>query len=86
MKEHLDLLGYVVRDKVTGFAGVVTSVTFDLFGCVQALVSPMAGKDNKMPEREWFDTKRLAQVSNKQVMPAPTFEAIPGGENKPLPR
>jgi hypothetical protein len=34
----LKLLGTKVRDVVTGFVGIVTSVSFDLYGCVQAVV------------------------------------------------
>lgn len=40
IQNHLDLLGRPVRDKVSGFTGTVTSICFDLFGCVQAVVAP----------------------------------------------
>ena len=38
MQNHFELLGYKVKDSVTGFTGVVTSISFELYGCVQALV------------------------------------------------
>ena len=38
----LELLGLQVRDKVTGFAGVCESVSYDLYGCIQGVVRPPA--------------------------------------------
>lgn len=40
IKKHLDLLGYKVKDKVSDYEGVVISMSFDLYGCVQADVRP----------------------------------------------
>jgi hypothetical protein len=76
-------LGFEVRDRITGLRGVVASVSFDLYGCVQALVTPMASKDGKPLESYWFDTKRLAGVSKAPVMEVPQFEEIPGGLEHP---
>jgi hypothetical protein len=84
MKEHLKLLGFKVKDAVTGFTGTVTSVTFDLYGCVAALVTPDLDKDRKIGDAQWFDTKRLTAVSKKPVMTVPTFEVVPGGQQRPL--
>ena len=47
IKEHLEMLGYRVRDKVTGYEGVVTTIGFDLYGCIQATINPGVGKDGK---------------------------------------
>ena len=42
---HLELLGQKVEDKVTGFRGVVTTISFDLYGCIQAVYFlPFAGE------------------------------------------
>lgn len=82
MKEHLSLLGLKVRDAVTGFKGIVTTIGFDLYGCVQAIVSPLAKKDES-PDGRWFDTKRLIVEDQKPVMTVPTFESVPGGQSKP---
>lgn len=81
MKHHLKLLGFKVSDAVTGFSGVVTSITFDLYGCVQALVTPPREEKS---ESQWFDTKRLAVKSKTPVMIVPTFDAVPGGQALPL--
>lgn len=82
MKEHLKLLGLKVKDRVTGFEGIVTTIGFDLYGCVQAIVSPVV-KDGKKEDSTWFDTKRLVATSLKPVMPVPAFEIVDGPETKP---
>jgi hypothetical protein len=85
MKEHFKLLGFKVRDAVTGFEGVVESISFDLYGCVQAIVRP--GLDKKKPNDlgagHWFDTKRLSAIGKVPVMAIPTFSEVPGGSEKP---
>lgn len=80
--KHLNLLGLKVRDKVTGCRGVVTSVCFDLYGCVQAALQPEA-KDGKLPDSTWFDEKRLIVESDRPVMERPTFELIAGPAEHP---
>lgn len=73
--KHLDLLGRPVVDKVTKFTGVVTAVSFDLYGCVQAVVSPSGlDKDGKLRESVWFDVNRLVLAGNgEQVMNPPDW-------------
>jgi hypothetical protein len=84
MKEHFTLLGHKVKDYVTGFEGVVTSISFDLYGCVQAIVQPeKAPKIADLADARWFDTKRLKKLSAKPVMAIPTFETVPGGQALP---
>lgn len=72
--EHLQLLGLKVKDRVTGFEGVVTSVSFDLYGCIQATVHPGLGSDGKISEQAWFDVNRLAVELDLPVMSRPDFE------------
>lgn len=88
VQENLALLGLRVEDLVSGFKGVVVTMTFDLYGCVQALVHPGVNADGKMGEREWFDVARLVVVDNRPVMPVPTFagaakDPLKGPESKP---
>lgn len=73
---HLDILGKTVRDRVTGFAGVVSSISFDLYGCVQAAVSPplLAGK---LEDGRWFDIHRLLVTDEARVMPVPEYGSTP---------
>lgn len=74
-QEHIaELLGREVKDRVTGFKGVVSGISFDLYGCVQAVVSPPVGKDGKIPDSRWFDVPRLKVTNRKPVMLLPDFE------------
>lgn len=77
LKKHLDLLGRRVEDRVTGFKGVVATVGFDLYGCIQAIVNPGIGKDGKLQESQWFDVNRLQVTSDEPVMARPEFEWTP---------
>jgi len=85
MNQHLKLLGYRMRDVVTGYEGVVESVSFDLYGCIQAAVRPEMQKDKptEIPEGRWLDVKRLELVHGP-VMAAPNFD-LPeiGSADKP---
>ena len=74
MKDYMALLGHKVKDKVTGFVGVVTSVSFDLYGCVQCIVQPGAGKEGKMEDSRWFDFKRLVKTSQARTMTPMLFD------------
>ena len=80
----LSILGSLVQDKVTLLKGVVTSVSFDLYGCVQALVHPGIDKDNKLLNQNWFDFNRLELLSGtSKVMSQPNFEFEKGPAEKP---
>lgn len=73
--KHMDLLGFKVTDKVTGFKGVVSSVSFDLYGCIQAVVCPEAEKGSKkLEDSRWFDVQRLTVTSKAPVMAVPNFD------------
>jgi len=74
IKQHMDLLGMKAVDKVTGFKGVVTSVSFDLFGCIQAIVTPEVGEAGKQEDLQWFDVTRLRVTGEKPVMDLPNYE------------
>lgn len=74
VEKHLSLLGLRVRDKVTGFDGVVASVSFDLYGCIQAIVNPGMGKDGKLGDQTWFDVNRLEIIDHTPVMQQPNFQ------------
>ena len=83
--QAIRMVGLRVKDKVTGFEGVVASICFDLYGCVQAIVAPQVDKDGKRRESEWFDIKRLEP--GERVMPVPNFEGTKfGNENGPAER
>lgn len=77
LSSHLNLLGLRVVDRVTGFKGVVASVTFDLYGCIQAIVNPGMDKDGKLGEQLWFDVNRLEVIDSTPVMQRPAFDWSP---------
>ena len=90
MKKHINLLGHQVKDRVTGFSGVVASVNFDLYGCIQAVVNPGLDKEGKLGESQWFDVNRLVVLTDAPVMDQPEFdwspEAIASGNKGPAER
>ena len=89
-KRHIELLGYKAKDKITGFSGVIDSICFDLYGCVQASLKPPVDKDGKIPEAYWFDVTRLEIKTNKRVVDMPDFyqgyvaEGKKGPADKPV--
>lgn len=82
IKKHIELLGFKVEDHVTGLQGVVASISFDLYGCVQALVNPGLGKDGKIADSHWLDVNRLKVISKKPVMQPPNFDFGPQAEGR----
>ena len=73
VQKHIELLGHKVKDKVTGFKGVITTMSFDLYGCIQAAVTPESGERGDQKEGRWFDITRLKVTSKKRVMEVPNF-------------
>lgn len=88
IKKNLGLLGVSVIDKVTGFKGIVTSVSFDLYGCVQAIVNPGMNEKGELGTQAWFDINRLQITNPNPIMKRPNFEKeiedLPGPETKPI--
>lgn len=76
MLNRLDDLGKRGRDKVTGAEGVITSVVFDLYGCVQMTLVPGKGPDGKLQDANWFDAHRIEIIDHNPVMPRPTFAPV----------
>jgi hypothetical protein len=80
MNGYFDWLGFEVRDRVTGFAGVADSICFDLYGCVQVSICPKHDAAEKERKHSyWFDVKRLEKTGAKRIMEAPKF-STPGSE------
>ena len=53
--KYLDLLGYRVTDRITGFSGVVESISYDLYGCIQPWVVPAIDEKGKLETGRFFD-------------------------------
>lgn len=82
MQKHMDLLGLKARDKVTGFEGVVSTVSFDLYGCIQVVLTPPLDGDGKKQDGVWFDVARLEVTDDVPVMDVPDFESGPIADGK----
>lgn len=77
VNSHIELLGRKARDRVTGFEGVVSSVCFDLYGCIQAVLSPPVDKDGKHQDGKWFDVNRLEVTDMVRAMSIPNYGPSP---------
>jgi len=73
--KHIAMLGKPGTDAVSGFSGIVTSVSFDLYGCVQAVLTPKADKKGDIKDGHWFDVARIKITNGKTVLTPPDFEA-----------
>lgn len=61
-------LGSEVKDKVTGYRGIVTGCTQWLNGCNRYQVqAPMNKKDGKIPEIQGFDEDNLEIIKDAAV-------------------
>lgn len=74
VKSNLELLGCKVRDKVTRFEGIVTSVSFDLYGCIQTLVTPIIDTSSDKSGSSWFDSTRLDILCSTPIMSLPNYD------------
>lgn len=74
LTNYVDLLGRNGHDRVTRFEGAVTSVTFDLYGCIQVSVQPRVDKDGKLPDGRWLDVHRLEPDATRAML-VPDFSS-----------
>lgn len=90
VQRHLQLLGLRCKDKVTGMVGVITCVSFDLYGCVQAVLHPGLDAKGELKDTCWFDIARLEILITTPVMELPDFnqgyiaEGKKGAAEKPV--
>ena len=73
--EHINKLGSKAEDLVTGFAGVITLVSFDLYGCVQMVLTPKVDKSGKTIDGRWFDVTRLKMKSKNALLSVPKYNS-----------
>lgn len=60
------VMGCEVKDKITGYRGIVTGRVSYISGCDQALV---AGKEkNGDIKTAWFDVQRLERIGKKVIV------------------
>jgi len=59
-------LGEILKDKVTGFIGVVLGRTEYATGCIQyGLINRNLNKDGELPNWQWLDQVRLVSTGKK---------------------
>ena len=81
IRKHFEMLGRIGTDKVSGFKGVVSSISHDLYGCVQVILAPRVDKDGKKPDAHWFDVSRI-ELEGEPVMERPNWELGPVAEGR----
>ncbi len=59
IRQYIEVLGCAATDRVTGARGILTSVSFDLYGCLQYVIQPPHTPDGKPSDGRWFDKCRL---------------------------
>lgn len=90
-QKHIDLLGLKATDVVTGYSGVATSLSFDLYGCIQIALTPPIDEKGEASNGRWFDVTRLRIDDDTPVMERPDFsqgyiaQGKKGCADKPLP-
>jgi len=92
VEQSVKFLGKKVKDKISGRKGIVTSVCFDLYGCIQIVIDEQkTDKDGKAVSFGWFDINRAEIITNKTIMDFPDFDnkyasikKVNGPAEKPL--
>lgn len=74
IKKHVNLLGKKGRDRITGTEGIITSVSFDLYGCVQAIITT---QDESKESNYWRDVCRIEITDPDRALPLPSFDPTP---------
>jgi len=66
MKQEVSFdLGDKVKDRVTNYTGIVTSIAFHLSGCERYGVETTSGKRSDRGEREYFFDSQLMRIEKK---------------------
>jgi hypothetical protein len=60
-------LGDKVKDRVTGFVGIVVTQSKFINGCIRYGVQSQKLISGKPQESEWFDEKQIVSVKSKAV-------------------
>lgn len=62
------MFGKYAKDKITGFAGIVSAKCEYMYGCNQYCLTPKVDKEGKRQNMEWFDEGRI-EVINEGIDP-----------------
>lgn len=77
-------LGQKVKDKVTGFTGIVIGKAEYLTGCNQYGVQPKVTKEQKVDSAIWFDEGRL-EIVGPGIAPKEVAAKKKGGPRNDYP-
>lgn len=85
MNEKPIQLGDRVKDKVSGFTGIVTGITYWLQGCRRIGLAPQEVKDGKILDMVWLDEPQVtivkrAVVVTENAIAAPPLELVEDGD------
>jgi len=69
-------LGETLKDRITGFTGVVLGYVVYISGCNQALLAPPVDKDGKHVSSHWFDEQRLVHPEWPKKKPKKKREPV----------
>ena len=73
-------MGDEVQDRISGFKGIVVSHTEFMHGCDRYGLQAKVGKDGKVPDWHYFDSRQLKLIKAKKVkVPKRTAVEKPGG-------
>lgn len=73
------MLGKKVKDKISGFTGIVTSHATHMNGCDRVWISPPVDKDGKLIDGAWFDVVQLEVLPDEAIKPQVLEQQKPGG-------
>lgn len=66
--QGVELFGFTLRDKVTGFTGVATGAVQYITGCNQVLLVPKVDEQGKLRDSQWFDEQRLELLPGEDAV------------------
>jgi len=72
-----------VRQKVTGFTGIVTSHSKHLSGCDRLWIEPPVDDNGKLRDGQWADIDMVEIVSASVIAPVVYVRQAPGGVDLP---
>lgn len=61
-------IGVKVRDRITGFTGIVTGFVRYITGCNQCLVAPPVKENGEFADSHWIDVQRLEVLPGNPIV------------------
>ena len=74
-------LGSRVRDRITGFEGILIAKTEWFYGCIRLGIDAINLKDGKPIDTVWFDEDRVCEIESEKLE-EPNSDSAPGGPQR----